>query len=59
MKIILGKTFPGPGALAAAAKWLAEQCGSDWRPALVVAKGNDARLVLSGPEGGCIVLVKP
>ena len=58
MKIIESKIFPGPGALASGASWLVAQCAGGFVPLAVVAKGSDARLVLSGPEGGCLVLVK-
>jgi len=61
-KIIPAKTFPGGAgldALDAAAKWLDSQCVDGFVPLHVVARGSASRCVLSGQDGGAIVLMKP
>jgi hypothetical protein len=60
-RILPAKTFPGSSERAAtddAAAWLTEQCPSGWEPHALVATGDAKRIMLSGRDGGAIVLVK-
>jgi hypothetical protein len=44
-------------APAVAAAWLAEQCAGGFTPINLVARGNDARVVLSGGQDGAAIVL--